>query len=531
LSGTNTGEKTYPRKGGKPVNRRMMLISLALVLSSGILFAELGQPAPAPAKKFMIAVGMEPINFDVSLTGEGGDYPVVENYGEYLIYRQPNGELKPGLAAAWKVSPDGKVIEFTLRKGVKFHSGDPLTVKDVVFSYERGRAKNPVVKTRLEGMERIEVLDDYRFRMHFKAPDVTFIPLRGAQMIVSKSYYDRVGEEAFTRQPVATGPYKFVRHVSGEYVDLERFEDYWGEKPSIREARFVFVSEDTTRIAKLKAGEVDFVNSVPYPSVKELENSPDLKTVRLALHHPTRGIVFQTLNPKVPWYNKRVRQAMAYAIDRKAIVDNLLNGIPNLWAWLAPEELGYDPAIKYRPYDPKRAKQLLVEAGYPNGFEIKFYWPVSGRVPMSREICEAVASYFEAVGIRTQLIGEEQAAFYARRRAAKQPNAEFVCYFSGGLAGAPDPAYNLSLYFSKDGAFSVYYNPELDTITAEARGTVNDAKRAELIKKAVAILQEEVPSIPIINNVTVFGMKKNVDFIPTKKHNMDLIQLKDITVK
>jgi len=299
----------------------------------------------------------------------------------------------------------------------------------------------------------------------------------------------------------------------------------------VREVRFVFVSEDTTRLAKLKAGEVDFINSVPYPSVKELETSKDFKTVRLALHHPTRGVIFQTLNPKTPWSDKRVRQAMAHAIDRKAIIDNLLNGIPNLWAWQAPEELGYDPAIKYRAYDPKKAKQLLAEAGYPNGFEIKFYWPVAGRVPMSREICEAITSYFEAVGIKTQLIGEEQAAFYARRRAAKDPKVEFVCYFTAGLAGAVDPAYNLALYFSKDGAFSLFSNPEIDKITAEAKATINDAKRAELIKKAVAILQEEVPSIPIVNNVTVYGMKNNIEFTPTKKHNMDLILVRDITVK
>jgi peptide/nickel transport system substrate-binding protein len=519
------------KKGGKIMKGKGMVVFLAIVLSLGFLWTEDVLSAPASAKRLIIAVGMEPVNMDPTLTGEGGDYPVVENYGEYLIYRQPNGELKPGLATAWKVSPDGKTIDFTLRKGVKFHSGDPLTVKDVIFSYERGRTKNPVVKTRLTSVEKFEGVDDYTLRIHFKTPDVTFLPLRGAQMIVSKSHYDRVGEDAFIRQPVSTGPYKFVRYVSGEYVDLERFEDYWGTKPQVREVRFVFVSEDTTRLAKLKAGEVDFINNVPYPNVKELETSKDFKTVRLALHHPTRGIVFQTLNPKVPWYDKRVRQAMAYAIDRKAIVDNLLNGIPNLWAWQAPEELGYDPAIKYRPYDPKRAKQLLAEAGYPNGFDLKFYWPTTGRVPMSREICEAVASYFEAVGIRTQLIGEEQAAFYARRRAAKEPNAEFVCYFSGGLAGAVDPAYNLALYFSKDGAFSVFSNPEIDKITAEAKATVNDAKRAELIKKAVAILQEEVPSVPIINNVTVFGMKKNIDFTPTMKHNMDLILLRDITVK
>ncbi len=513
------------------MKRRMMAIFLVIVLSLVFLTCHDSQSASTPSKKLLIAIGMEPINLDVSLTSDGGDWPVVENYGEYLISQQPNGELKPGLASSWKVSPDGKVIDFTLRKGVKFHSGDPLTVKDVVFSIERGKEKNITVRNRLESLERIEAIDDYHFRIHFKEPDVTFIPNRGPAMIVSKTYYDRVGEEAFRRQPVATGPYKFVRYVPGEYLDLERFEDYWGTKPSVKEVRFLFVPEDTTRLAKLKAGEVDFINSVPYPSVKDIETSPNFKTVRLPLHSPTRGIVFQTLNPKTPWYDKRVRQAMAYAIDRKSILNSLLNGIPYPGTWLAPGELGYDPSLKDYPYDPKKAKQLLAEAGYPNGFDLKLYWPVSGRVPMSREICEAIASYFEAVGIRTKLIGEETAQFTARRRAAKKPDAEFMCYFSGGLAGASDPTYNLSLYFTKNGPLSVYYNPDVEKITDEARSTVNDEKRAELIKKAVKILQEDLPCILITNNVTVFGMQKNVSFTPTLRNSKDLILVKDITVK
>jgi peptide/nickel transport system substrate-binding protein len=530
MVGYEHDEKLCPKRGGKPMKRRMMVICLAMVLSIGLLFPDDGQPAPSPAKKLLIACGIEPINLDVSLTSDGGDWPVVENYGEYLISQQPNGDLVPGLASSWKVSPDGKVIDFTLRKDVKFHSGDPLTVKDVVFSTERGRGKNASVKTRLSTFERIEAIDDYHFRMYFKQPDVTFIPNRGAVMIVSKTYYDRVGEETFSRKPVATGPYKFVRYEGGEYLDLERFEDYWGTKPSVKEVRFLFVPEDTTRLAKLKAGEVHFINSVPYNSVKELENSPNLKTVRLALHSPTRGIIFQTLNPKTPWYDKRVRQAMAYAVDRKTIVNTLLNGIPNLGAWLAPEELGYDPSLRDYPYDPKKAKQLLAEAGYPNGFDLNFYWPVSGRVPMVREICEAIVSYFEAVGIRTKLIAEETTPFTARRRAAKKPDAEFVCYYGGGLAGVSDPTYNLSLYYTKDGALSVYYNPEVEKIVVEARSTVNDAKRGELIMKAVKMLNEELPSILMVNNVTVYGMQKNIDFTPTKKNSKDLMLVKDMVV-
>jgi peptide/nickel transport system substrate-binding protein len=513
--------------------RVIMIMSLVMLSVMVVGFSGMGQAATAPQKPLLVAVGMEPSSLDPSLTGAGGggDYAVVQNWGEYLIQKMPNGDLKPGLVTSWKVSPDGKMMEFVLRKGVKFHSRDPLTASDVKFSFERAREKNPTARTRLSLLEKFEIIDDYRFKLHFRSPDVTFIPLQAAVMIVSQRYYERVGEEQFSKQPSSTGPYKVVRYLSGEQVDLERFEDYWGKKPPLKQACIFFIPEDTTRMAKLKAGEVDFINSVPWPLVADLEKSREIKTVRLAAGHPTRGVVFSTLNPKVPWADKRVRQAMAYAIDCQAIIKNLLGGIPNHWPWIAPGEIGYDPSIKPYPYDPQKAKQLLAEAGYPNGFDFNFYWPISGRIPMTREICEAIASYLEAVGIRTKLIGQEAVAFVASRRAANKDRTEYASYFTTGFAGAPDPAYNLERQFTKTGDASTYYNPEIEEISAQAMAEMNNAKRAVLIKKAIKILREDVAAIPIFNNVYVFAMKKNVNFSPTLKHNMDLILIKDITIK
>ena len=209
-------------------------------------------------------------------------------------------------------------------------------------------------------MDRLEVIDDYRFKVYFKMPDVTFIPNRaGAVLISSKGYYDRVGEDQFVKKPVGTGPYKFLRHVPGEYVDIERFEDYWGVKPSVQEARFHFVPESTTKVAMLKEGEVDIINTCPYPLVGDIEKSSGLKTVKLAGNHPTPSVAFSTRNLKTPWHDRRVRLAMACAIDRNAIIKNVLYGIPNNYAFFAPYEIGYDPDLKPYPYDPKKAKELL----------------------------------------------------------------------------------------------------------------------------------------------------------------------------
>lgn len=512
------------------MSERKIFISLIIILIIGLLLPV--HVKSAPEKKLIVAVGQEPSSMDPSLMVIGGDYTVVENWGEYLIHKAPNGDLQPGLATSWKVSPDGKEMEFTLRKGVKFHSGDFLTSKDVQFSFERGRAKNPVVRILISMVERFEIIDDYQFKLHFKKPDGSFLPLRAAIVgIVSKSYYDRVGEDKFVKQGVGTGPYKLVHHASGEYVDLERFEDYWGEKPSVKEARFLFIPEDTTRLAKLKAGEVDITNNCPYPSVKDVERDPGLKVTRLATNHPTISILFSTRNPKTPWHDKRVRLAMAYAIDCDAIIKNVLYGIPNHWAFLAPYELGYDPELKPYPYNPKKARELLAEAGYPNGFEFKFYWPITGRFPMSRETAEVIASYFEAVGIKTRLVGEEWLAALSRLRASKGPEVEYVNLWAGGRAGSPDASYFMDLFYSADGGFSVYYNPEADKVILEARGTWDDTKRGDLIKKAVRMIHEDVATIPIFNVVNVYAMKKNIDFKPTQKWLMDLLLAKDVTMR
>lgn len=518
------------RKGGKAMRGRTILIIVAVVSIFGAVLTPYGEAASP--RKLIVAVGQEPTSLDPSLCFTGGDYVVVDNWGEPLVYKAPTGDLKPGLATSWKMSPDGKQIEFTLRKGVKFHSGDPLTAKDVEFSFQRGLAKNAITRTRLKSMDRFEIIDDYRFRIHFKAPDVTFIPNRaGGAAIVSKRYYDRVGEDKFVKQPVATGPYKVVSYVPGEYVDIERFEEYWGEKPSVKEARFLFVAEDATKMAKLKAGEVDIINNCLYPMVKDIEKTPGLKVMKLETNHQTPCVVFSTRNTKTPWHDRRVRLAMAYAIDCDSIIKNVLHGIPNRWAFLASYELGYDPNLKPYPYDPKKARELLAEAGYPKGFDLKLYWLITGLVPMMRETAEAIASYFEAVGIRTKLIGEEYAAGQARFRAAREPEAEYVGLFPAGRAGSSEPAYFLDLYFSADGGYSIYYNPELEKVIAEAKATLDDAKRGELIKKAVKITYDDVASITIFNNVAVYALKSNIDFRPTQKHNMNLVLVKDVTMR
>jgi peptide/nickel transport system substrate-binding protein len=193
--------------------------------------------------------------------------------------------------------------------------------------------------------------------------------------------------------------------------------------------------------------------------------------------------------------------------------------------------LGYDPELKPYAYDPKKAKALLAEAGYPNGFDLKFYWQIGGRSTMSQEIVEAIASYFEAVGIRTKLIAEELAPTLARRNNAMKPDVEIVLYYTAGVAGGVDPTQPLNFYFNAEGGRPIFTTPEITKSIRQAMTTFDDTKRAEMIKKAVKSVHDEVGIIPIHSSISIYGMKKNIDFNPTKRVNVDYLYVKDMAFK
>ena len=503
-------------------------IAVIFLLSITLLGAADAAPQPKPPQKVTIAMMAEPDTLDpttsrFSVTSN----PISNNIFERLVDLTPDGKFVPGIAS-WEVSPDGKVVEFTLRKGIKFQNGDPLTTKDVEFSHNRALKTNPSHQRAMRSLDRFEIVDDYKCRFIFKEPDVLFLPTRPL-IIVSKSYYDKVGENEFVNKPVGTGPYKFVAWKQGEYIDIEANENYWGTKPPVKQARFRFIKEDTTRVAMLKAGEVDIIISTPYPLVKEVE-AAGFKTERLPTHPPT-SIQFHNANPEVPWYDKRVRLAIAHAIDGDSIVKNLFQGIPGRYARLSPGEIGYDPDLKPYPYDPKKSKQLLTEAGFPKGFEMPLYY-FAGRVAGQKETAEAVSLYLTAIGITCKVQGIEAAQMLDKVRAwHDDPKAVYVGLATVPMAHLPEPTEALNTgYYSKQ-RMAVYFNPGLDPLIEKIQSTMDNTKRGELIKQALRMIHEDVATIQIFTATDVYAMKPNIEFTPTKKNREPLMLIKDVRIK
>jgi len=484
--------------------------------------------APPPPKKLVIALAHEPKGLEAMLGERPPGASVMYNMYEWLIARDKSGKLVPGLCETWTVSPDGKEMYFTLRKGVKFHSGDPLTATDVKWSYLRQHA-HPKAKRYVVSVESCEIIDDYHFVLHFTEPSTEFLPNLGFP-IGSKIYYRRVGAEEFASNPVGTGPYKFVAHRAGEYIDVEAYEDYWGGAPSVKEARFVFATEDTTRVAMLKTGEADIILQVPYPLVEDVEGTPGLKTEHIFVEGLNCFLGFPNYNKDAPWYDKRVRQAIAHAIDREAIVNDLFKGLPASYPGLAPWEVGYDPDLKHWSYDPEKAKALLAEAGYADGFAMPVYYMI-GKAAGLKETVEAVTLYLNAVDIEVEIRPVEILAFVGNVSPNfKKPDCDFTLMLAGPLAGHPEPLGALKISFSLDFRHAFWGDPEVDALIKEGLTILDDTKRGKLTKQVVRKLHDDLAYIPIWNTNLYYGMKDNIDYIPTAGMYEPML-LKDVKVK
>ncbi|OGO21139.1 MAG: hypothetical protein A2144_02000 [Chloroflexi bacterium RBG_16_50_9] len=459
------------------------------------------------------------------------DYPVLDNIYNQLAGTALNGKPDPNAGlASWQISDGGKTFTFTLRKGVKFHNGDPLTTKDVEFTHNRYMEKNPSYKTDMRTFDRLEVVDDSTIKFIFKQPNALFLPAIASQLlVVSKSYYDKAGEDTFKSKPVGTGPYKYGEWKPGQYIDLMANEDYWGGAPQVKQARIIFTMEPTTKVAMLQAKEVDIIADTPYQSVAQLE-SAGFKTVRVG-RVPNVAVQFHTLNPRAPWADKRVRQAIAYAIDRQAIIKSIFFGIPGSEAWLLPGELGYDPTIQPYPYDKLKAKQLLSDAGYPTGFEMPLYYQTGAGIAGVKDVTEAVTLYLKAVGITCKVTGIEGPQMMDNiRKWHNDTTALVVLLMTPAFANWPEPTRGLQLQFYGVNPMGMYANPQLDAIIDQALATMDDKQRGEVIKQAYNLINNEEPIVNIMSSISIYTMKTNIDYTPNKQGTR-MISIKDVKVK
>jgi peptide/nickel transport system substrate-binding protein len=456
-------------------------------------------------------------------------------YGK-LTWADENMQVIPDLAVSWKPL-DNLTWEFKLRQGVKFHDGSEFTAEDVVFSLERipKVPNNPNPYTgRIRSIDGWEVLDPYTIRITTKKPDPLLPANLTRAVVVSKKVAQGATTDDFTsgKAAIGTGPYKFVKFVPGSHLVLERYEDYWGEKPAWKQVTFKIISNDAARVAALLAGDVDMIDYVPPTEVAHLEKkenievfkrssarviyfSPDTSRDQSPFVTTTDGEPLDK-NPLKDW---RVRKAISTAINREAITSRVMEGLAVPAGQFVPEGLlGYNPDIKVDKYDLAGAKKLLAEAGYPDGFGLTIHGP-NDRYVNDAKICEAVGQMLAKLGLAIKVDTMPKTIYFSR---ARPPKSEF----SFGLIGWGNPSGEvtegltgcLHTYQKERGYgvynFGLYSNPEADKVIEQAAMTVVKSEREKLLQKAQKITMEDLAVIPLHAQFTMVATRKGITYIP-----------------
>ena len=423
-----------------------------------------------------------------------------------LVKPMPAGLNTPSLAESWTQSKDGLVYEFTLRKGVKFHNGDPVTPADVKFSFER--YKGAGAKLLKERVREIEIVDAGRIRFTLKEPWPDFMTFygtsaTGAGWIVPKAYVEKVGDDGFKKAPIGAGPYRFVSTTPGVELVMEAFDGYWRKTPAIKRLVFRSMPEETTRAAALKKGEVDIAYLFSGPVAEDLQRTPGIK---LVAPKESAGVFWIDLpdqwDPKSPWHDRRVRQAASLAIDRQSLNQAETLGFSKLTGSLIPRALEFSKFFEPDPFDPARAKKLLAEAGYPSGFDAGDFYPWPPYFSMG----EALVGNLSSVGIKTRMRTMERAAMTSAWREKKLKNVIVGITAAGGNA-----ATRLEAYVSKSGVYTAGVMPDVEDLFQRQARELDVKKREALLHQIQGIIRDRLTHLPIYELAFIWGVGPRVE--------------------
>jgi peptide/nickel transport system substrate-binding protein len=476
--------------------RRLTLglaIALCVVTAAGSLDAAAAQGKPEGEMRWALYVTVPPAWFDpAEVVGVITPFWVLYAMHDAVVKPMPGNLLTPSLAESWTVSPDQKTYEFKLRQGLKFHNGDPFTAEDVKFSFQRAKAKILHEKVR-----DVVIVDPYRVRFVLQEPWPDFMTfygtfVSGAGWVVPKKYIEQVGIEGFKKHPIGLGPYKFVSYTPGIELVMEAYEGYWRKMPSVKRLVYKSVPDATTRLALLKRGEVDVAYLIDSAMAEDVKRDPNLKLAFSGGIGTMYLDFFDMWDPKSPWADRRVRLAANYAIDRRALSDAETVGASPPTGNVIPKTFEFALPLEPYPYDPAKAKQLLAEAGYPNGFDGGDLYPW----PPYFSTGEAITTYLAAVGIKTRVRTMERAAFYAALATKKLHG---LCMCVNAVYG--NASSRLSETVPKDGAFAYGSFPDVDALYTQQARETDKKKREVMLRQIQQILYERVRFGPIYDYI------------------------------
>src|SRR5881296_2272774 len=483
--------------------RRLLLALLLLAIPP--VGATPSHASPEGQMTWAVHFSLAPTWFDPAETS-GIITPFVVLYAlhDAMVKPLPGNPMAPSLAESWSASTDWLVYEFMLRKGVRFHNGEPVTAEDVKFSLERYRgASNRMLKDRVLA---IETPDPGRVRIRLKQPWPDFMTFysiaTGAGWIVPKKYVEKVGEDGFKKAPIGAGPYKFVSFSPGVELVLEAFDQYWRKTPSVKRLVLKSIPDEATRLAALKRGEVDVAYGIRGALAEELRRTPGL-TLKPNVGQATFWVNFpDQWDAKSPWHDRRVRLAANYAIDRQAINQADALGFSKINWSIIPSSFEFYWQPPGYGYDRAKAKQLLAEAGYPNGFDAGDYFCDAAIAYVG----EPVVNYLNSSGVRVKLRPIERAAFF-RGWAEKKLKG----LIQGGSGAFGNAATRIEAFVATGGTYVYGSYNDIDGLFLEQATELDPKRREATLHRIQQLIHEKVMIAPIWLNAGLVGLGPRVD--------------------
>ena len=481
-----------------------VLLSLGIFACATAAFAAEG---PAPKGRAVMAwhVTIAPAWFDPSsapaqITPFGMLYAI----HDALVRPYPGQKMGPSLAESWEESEDGKTYEFRLRQGLTFHNGDPVTTEDVKFSFERYNGTG--AKTLKEHVKEVEIVDPRVVRFHLKEPWPDFMTFYGttataAGIVVPKKYMTEVGDDGFKKHPIGAGPYKFVSTQPGVEVVLEAFTGYWRRVPNVKTLVMRSVPEATTRALMLKTGEADIAYALDGPDAEDIQKTPGLQVVP-SKHASIFWIEFpDQWNPKSPWHDIKLRQAVNYALDRQAINEAACMGLCPPAGVIVPRVMEYALQAPALPPDPAKVKQLLSEAGYPNGIDAGDFTPNPG----FPTVADAIMNDLNKAGIRVQMRQMERATFYGNWIEKKLHGVVMI-----GAGNSGNAASRVESFIYSKGAYAFGGYPDLDELFLNQAGERDPKKREAMLFQIQQATIDRAMFAPVMDLRALMGIGPRV---------------------
>ena len=434
------------------------------------------------------------LSIETNLTNQIYDYLAIDNPDD------PSGDMLPRVAESWEVSDDGLCYTFHLRKGVKFHDGSELTAADVGFSLDLCAASE-YQGAMVDGMDHWEIVDEYTINVYTEGLYSPFLRSVVDVPLACKAYYESVDENTFAQQPVGCGPYKFVSHNQGDSFVLEAFEDYYGGAPEIKKVTFKVIADAASMSIGLQAGQIDFAE-IDASVLSTLEASSAVDIV----HADQTAFYFVTMNTeKEPFNNVKFRQAINYAIDREALVAAVLEGEGTVNSnLLTPDRQGYSDSQTKYTYDPDKAKALLAECGYADGYDMgKFIVAESYKL-----MAQVVQSDLEKVGLTCTIEILEFNAYLD-----KLLDGDFtVTCLNMALQG---DTQQLSLALCKDSIGMAnnarWSDPKVEELFKKAVATVDEDERTAVYEELFAYVQDQAVYCVLCNPNMLFAKKVGLE--------------------